>query len=262
MKIVGLGRTYREISSQAIYEADFVESIVGASKEIFPGFECGRFAPLVDSPYGASRPDLILVDDRYRTWCVVEVELEHHSLSGHVEPQIRCLASARYDSAEVLRAAQASLPAMNLRSLEQMLCSVPPQMVVIVPESKPRWRDALSPLGAIVTVVQVFEDAGGHRLYRVNGEQPRRPPSEAVGYVSRVPGMPTGLEAVGLPIGPDDDLVEMLFESEITRWRVVRPGGRLYLLPADRCPLPEGKSDKYSVVLTAEGVWEMEKNGN
>ena len=141
MRILGHGRSYLELSSKTLYESDFVESIVRFSNDIFPGFECGKFAPLIESPYGGSRPDLILVDRGYRTWCVVEVELEHHSLSGHVEPQIQCLANGVYDTAQVADAAVVALPHLDPQALRQLVLTAAPQMVVIVPEVRQRWRE-------------------------------------------------------------------------------------------------------------------------
>ena len=78
---------YEAIDGRSWYEQDF-ESVVGAhATALFPGCHVVPFKIAVESGYGRKIPDLALVDTDYREWSVVEIEMAHHSLHGHVIPQ-------------------------------------------------------------------------------------------------------------------------------------------------------------------------------
>lgn len=261
MRIVDGGRVYRPLSSRAVYERDFVASVLRTADTIFPGHVVAPYEPIVDSEYGTAKPDLILVDRRLVRWSVVEVELEHHSLSGHVEPQIRVLANGRYEEHHASAAVRA-LPGLDGRGLRNLVLTQQPHVVVIAPAAKDRWRHALTALGATLMIIQVFEDDTGNRVYRVNGDTPPSDPPQVVGHARRVPGLPTALEVVGLAGELDQDEIDLMFDDELTRWRVLRPGGKLLLMPIGRCPLPDGSLERYKVLETADRGRRLEQVGN
>ena len=68
-------------------------------KALFPDWRWYRWSPLLYTPDGAgTRPDALLLSESDYSWIVVEVELAHHSISGHIEPQLDRIRRATYDS--------------------------------------------------------------------------------------------------------------------------------------------------------------------
>jgi len=63
----------------------------------------------------------------------------------------------------------------------------------------------------------------------------------------------------------EDDLsagIDLLFNDELTRWKVVRAGADVLLLPRDRCPLPEAFTESYQITSVDDGTWRLESIGN
>src|SRR5665647_377735 len=90
------GRWFDPVSSKSLYEADYENALVEHASDLFPGYRCVPFKVLVESEYGIGKPDLALVDNEYRSWYVVEVELDTHPLKSHVEDQVRKFALGHY----------------------------------------------------------------------------------------------------------------------------------------------------------------------
>src|SRR5262245_12721093 len=95
-RILIKGSWYDPVAGSSLYEADYENAIIAHSAGLFPGFFCCKFKALIDSEYGRARPDLALVDEEYRSWYVVEVELDEHPLESHVEEQVRKFAYGVY----------------------------------------------------------------------------------------------------------------------------------------------------------------------
>ena len=74
---------YEPLSSRSMLEAEYEQSIYRYSPSLFPGYRCLKFNEIVNSAFGGSQADMVLVDSEYRGWTIVEAELEHHSLSRH-----------------------------------------------------------------------------------------------------------------------------------------------------------------------------------
>ena len=261
MKLVKPGSIFRLLSSMSIYEDDYVASILLAQRELFPGYLCGKFSPKVESEYGTSQPDLVLVDKRYRNWFVVEVELEHHSLRGHVEPQIRRLMNGIYTNAHAVDIHRC-FPDASLHAIGRLVRSAQPEIVVIAPDMRPRWIPILKSLGATLMVFQVYENDHGERVYAVDGEEITRFEDHVIGTATRTAAMRTALRLSGVS---EDDLsagIDLLFNDELTRWKVVRAGADVLLLPRDRCPLPEAFTESYQITSVDDGTWRLESIGN
>src|SRR4051812_24691321 len=98
---------------------------------LFPGFVAVPFKSIVSSDSGSARADYALIENGYRSWWVVEVELSTHSLHGHVIPQVSVLANARYGADEArLLAARASH--LEERRLVSLMKGLPPRVLVVV----------------------------------------------------------------------------------------------------------------------------------
>jgi hypothetical protein len=93
--------------------------ILNNSKYLFPGYFCFQFKKPVNSIYGTGIPDLVLIDQEYREWIIVEVELEHHRLQGDVLDQVVKFAAGEYKRghAEYLLAKHSELDTDRLVAL-------------------------------------------------------------------------------------------------------------------------------------------------
>ena len=84
---------FDQLSSTALYESEYERLLLSNARALFPDYHVVEFKPIIQSEYGTAKPDLALVDRDLRLWWVVEVELAHHSLKGHVLPQVEILTS-------------------------------------------------------------------------------------------------------------------------------------------------------------------------
>ena len=93
---------FEEIASHGYYEAEFEAILQNEAGRLFGSYHLVPFKTPVTSDVDADtrKPDFALVHKTYRSWWVVEVELGHHSLVGHVLPQVRTLAHAKYGAME------------------------------------------------------------------------------------------------------------------------------------------------------------------
>src|SRR5688572_1513008 len=94
---------FDEIASHGHYEAEFEVVLLQEAQRLFPNYFLVDFkTPVVSESDADSRAaDFALIHKTYRGWWVVEVELGHHSFEGHVLPQVRTLARAKYGAPEV-----------------------------------------------------------------------------------------------------------------------------------------------------------------
>lgn len=229
-RILHDGTWYRPISSRSINEDDYEHSIIAYSNKIFPNYHCVKFKASVQSEYGTSQADLALVDVQYRGWVVIEVELEHHQLGHHVEPQMRRLSSGRYDDSHA-RALCAQSSNLDLERVEQMILSTDPEFLVVVPIELPEWRTTLSNMGVKLATVQVFVDDRNRRLLAYDGDSPTHRPDE---FVSNL--VPSAITAnafeVELPAAlTDENVVTILIDGQLTTWRFIRTQREAYILP-------------------------------
>lgn len=125
------GRWFDPVSARSLYEADYENALVAHARHLFPGYRCVPFKFPVESEFGTGIPDLALIDNDYRSWYVVEVELDTHPLRGHVEEQVQKFASGKYDETHALYIHRKA-PDLSLDSLKQMLLGDQPRVLVLV----------------------------------------------------------------------------------------------------------------------------------
>lgn len=101
-------------------ELHFVKQITRCADKIFSGYYGREWTPIVRDGWGrGAQPDMVLVSVEFDLWYVVEVELVHHSLLGHIQPQLETLSSGIYDTTLLpsLAAAVPEVPTERLRKL-------------------------------------------------------------------------------------------------------------------------------------------------
>ncbi len=64
---------------------------------LFHGYFPIQVEPYFSTPGGDVMPDIVLISTDYKRWALVEVELETHSFTSHILPQLSKLIRARSD---------------------------------------------------------------------------------------------------------------------------------------------------------------------
>ncbi|HEX5714800.1 MAG TPA: hypothetical protein VF179_01500 [Thermoanaerobaculia bacterium] len=162
---------FDELASTSLYESEFESILLQEARKVFSEYYVVPFKTIVLSEEGDAKPDLALIHRQYRRWWVVEVEMSHHSLTGHVLPQVRRLARANYGDAEVAYLWEQS-PDLRRSSLVEMFKGSPPRILVVANAPVPGWIERLRAFDALVAVFQVFRSRTNKYLYRLNGEFP------------------------------------------------------------------------------------------
>jgi hypothetical protein len=162
---------YEELASTSLYESEFEHILFQEAARIFPEYHVVPFKTIVLSDDGDAKADFALVHRDYRSWWVVEAEMGHHSLEGHVVPQVRRLARGAYqdEHADYLCAQNVALDRLRVK---EMIKGGQPRVVVIVNIPVPGWKEQLRPFNAVVAIFQIFRSKMNRYVYRVNGDFP------------------------------------------------------------------------------------------
>lgn len=230
--MLAAGRWYEAITSRSWLERDFERVVIEHAEQLFPGWLCAEFRETIEGDDGTRKqPDLALVDRECRRWWVVEVELAHHDLYGHVLPQVDAFRTGRYEDAHAAALATA-LPQLSMERLTLMMRGVPPNVLVLVDSPSTLWRQPLREHGVYLGVVEPFRDEANQLILRLNGDQPELP-GEVLSRCSRSPSLrrlwrlhsPAALaEAADEPL-----LIE--YEGVVSEWHVVRLADAIMIKP-------------------------------
>jgi hypothetical protein len=210
-------RWYDAINSHSWYEREYENLVVDRSGVLFPDWLCVRFTTIVEGEDGGrNKPDLALIDRHYRTWWVVEVELAHHDLYGHVLPQVETFKTGRYgaDHADALLRARPELDGGRLRA---MMSGEHPEVLVIVDAPVEAWRGPLRSAGIALAIVEPFRDSSNHLILRLNGHQPQ-PPSALLTRCSRHPSFKRLWRVMSPAALPPDDPLLIEWGGTVVRW--------------------------------------------
>ena len=141
------------------------------ARALFPDYHVVEFKPIIQSEYGNARPDLALVARDLRLWWVVEVELAHHSLKGHVLPQVEILTSGHYGASEADLLAR-SIPELDSQTSSDLVKGAQPRVLVVVNQARPGWLEAVARLGASLMIAEIFRSGRNAHAIRANGTYP------------------------------------------------------------------------------------------
>jgi hypothetical protein len=168
---------YETIRSQSWAERDFEALVLAQAPVLFPSWRCVSFKTTIEGEDGVrKKPDLALIDHLYRQWWVVEVELAHHDLYGHVIPQIDAFRTGSYGAAHAA-ALLAAAPDLDADRLMVMVGGEPPGVLVIVDSPNTAWRAPLLERRVQLGVVEPFRSTGTTIAVRLNGDQPEPHPT-------------------------------------------------------------------------------------
>jgi len=243
---------YEAIDASSRYESEFAAVVVAQGARLFRGYRVVKFQRTVYSDSGSARPDYALIELHYKHWWIVEVEMAHHSLEGHVIPQVSTLCNAYYgpEEAEYL---SARTPELEPDRLKELLRGLPPKVLVIVNRSQPDWESALKRLGAELAVFEIFRSSRDRYAYRVEGIIPVAE-EEVVSKCWLDPILPAMLRIAspGALDLPHDGTIDILWEGRLTRWKRVASQDSVWLVAVDYSPLQLSK--KYELLYMSGGM--------
>lgn len=227
---------HQQVYDQMFYlnEMQFSAVVKAELSRVLPNFSILDFSPYILGDEGIRRrPDLALVDLNYTMWVVVEVELEHHSLRHHVEPQIRTFVTGRYDQdhAQLLCERDNSL---DFESLRNLIFYFPPIVSVVVNSRavlNSGWASLETDYSAHLTFLETFKARNGDVIFSITGYLPTPRPKQIIRTKKHVMmnalvcNFPNDVPATVR------DNVEICFENRIYEWPVLRTADSVIFLP-------------------------------
>lgn len=242
---------YYGLSSTAYFEVEYENLILSRAAELFPQHHAVPFKKLVESEGGRAIADLALIEKEYRKWWVIEVELAHHSLFGHVVPQVNVLSNANYGEEVAIYLAGQS-PQLDANSVRVMMKGHQPEVFVVVNQPVPGWISPLSVYGVRVAVIEVFRSDRNRHVLRINGEYPE-PPGDSVSVLRSDPALPRLMmvdSPASLP-GTSGDRIQIEYQGNVTEWTRIDARNRVWLAPVKDNPL--STNVKYELIKTTDG---------
>ena len=221
---------YEPVRPQSWFERDYEALVLAQAPDLFPAWQCVPFNETIVGEDGTrKKPDLALVDPLYRQWWVVEIELAHHDLLGHVIPQVDVFRSGSYEQRHAA-ALHRSAHDLDADRLDAMIQGDPPEVLVIVDSPSTEWRRPLLERRVSLAVVEPFRSTGTTIALRVNGDQPQPHPT-MLSRCSR--SQLRRLWKVHSPaaLPPDQDTLTIEFDGVETVWSVLHLHDAVLLKP-------------------------------
>lgn len=241
------GEFFLELSAYSLYESEFEGILVSNPDLLKPQQWVVPYKKTVYATDGSSaQADLAFIDKRYREWTVVEVEMNRHSLSGHVLPQVRTLKEALYDESDAAYLKNKE-PGLDLERLVDLVTLTAPTVAVIVNKPDSEWDLALGNLGVPQIVVEVFRSDRNHHAFRLEGQMDAMPP-HIVSYLSAdrtLPRLALAASPSALPC-LNGNTIELLWNGAIVSFRRMDTGDKCFLQCLGRSPLSVGQA--YAIV--------------
>jgi hypothetical protein len=252
-----VGDAYFEVvDSTSWYERDFESLIVARSQRIFPRWRCVQFTATVEGDDGTrKKPDLALIDEQYREWWVVEVELSHHDLYGHVVPQVQAFKTGLYGLTHVNELSKRA-PELNKERLAGMMLGAAPGILVVVDSPSTNWRAPLNSMGVELAIAEPFRSPAQETVLRLNGFQPE-PPGDVLTRCIRhrmVRRLWRVQSPAAIPL-PQDGLLSIEYEGNVATWRVVTLSDAVMLQP-ERGDLL-GSASTVDLTMRSDGTLEF-----
>ena len=235
---------FDQLSSTALYENEYERLLLSNAQALFPDYHVREFKPIIQSEHGTARPDLALIDRDLRLWWVVEVELAHHSLKGHVLRQVEILTSGHYGASEAELLTE-SIPELNSQAAADLVKGAQPPVLVIVNQTRPGWHEAIAQLGASLMIAEVFRSSRNAHAIRANGSYP----TIAGDFVSEcildrsLPGLLVVQSPARLDV-PQGARLKIEIAGTITEWTRFDVQNKVWLKPSGADPL-EGRGGPF-----------------
>ena len=226
--------------------------VVNQAGLIFPDYFTVPFKVPVETEDDRKIPDLAIIDKSYRRWWVVEVEMAHHSLNGHVIPQIETFTRGTYGNVHSEYLLK-QLPRLDYNRISDMVKWNQPGVLVIVNQDAPSWVGPIHDLGGLLMIVQIFRsDRNGH-VFRVNGDALSELSPEFISLCRLDPRIPRLLQIdspalLGVDVG---ETVSIFYEGGITNWSRLDTADQVWLNPMGNNPL--SSRQEYAIERETDG---------
>jgi len=256
-RVIHNGEIYHQISPSSLYESELENILFDNSDLIFPGFTWVPFKKTVESDHSSAKADFAIIENSYKEWWVVEVEMGDHSLNTHVLPQVETLLSANYGKPVADYLANKA-PALNREKVIDMLKGLPPGVIVVVNTPKSDWQNPIEKIGGQLSVFEIFRSDRNAHVFLIDGFIPGRE-VEFVSLCSFDPFIPNFLHiASPASLGiAENEIQEISYGDYISDWKRIDSGGTVWLAPIGPNPLPH--SHKYGLMHHDDGGLEFRR---
>ena len=122
-------------------EVEFEATAIEVLGEMYPDCHVIHFKPTIQFNGEGWRPDLALVDKKFRFWFVLEVEVSTHSLQKHVLPQVTAFKRGDYTGVEDVLARSLEISLDRAKTLNRF---VPRYVGVVSNHHDSHWQSALA----------------------------------------------------------------------------------------------------------------------
>lgn len=238
-KISIRGEVYSRIGGKLLFENQFLQTIVQNQNALFPGYTCIQYSALIETPLGAVRPDLALLDlEGYRDWWIVEVELAHHSLYWHVADQIEKLGHAKLSESNIDELIYACKGRADQDRLQQLLRETEPLVLCIVDFVAQDWKDAVGRDLVRWMEAAPYRSERGDLILRSEDQVPVRT-GQIVAQLTPIKGLPGVFMIRGGHDLPNLDILQIEYRGTTLLWvidaqrRIVSPTGDV-VMPTNR----------------------------
>ena len=258
MRLLLNGEWFDAVSSEGQYESEFEDLIKSRASSLFPDYHVVPFKMLIESEEGRKRPDLALIERNYRYWWVVEVEMAHHSLYGHVIPQIEVFARGKYGQ-EHCDYMVSKCKSLNEDALTDMIKGAQPRVVVVVNRSVPDWIEPIYRLDGLVAIVEIFRSGRNQHILRINGDYPSGSDDSLVSSCRLDSGM-LGLLQIDSPASlriANGAQTPIEFDGGLTNWTRLDSSDKVWLIPVGRNPLAANQN--YLILRNSKGRLSFKK---
>jgi hypothetical protein len=174
-------RKYELIPPGSIYEIQVQHIVAKHIPSIFPGYTGKICEPYFATSAGDVKPDIVIIKNDLSSWGVVEVEIDHHSWSAHILPQLTKLSYAKSDDRSNNTILDSFSEEFEREDLLNLLANAPDAYLVTHGSS----RDAESHLRELdiqALDIQIHKHPPGDYLLQVKD---RRDDYEKTGFIVR-----------------------------------------------------------------------------
>ena len=147
-------RKYARVTPGAVYETTVQTLIENNISSLFPEYFGKIFEPYFRTPAGDVKPDLVLIRHDYKGWMLVEVEVEGHSPSAHILPQLAKLTFASSNDEVLGHFVDHFSDSHNVKDLELALINEP-EVTLVIHGSSDSFQTELSKLGVTSLDVEI-----------------------------------------------------------------------------------------------------------
>ena len=246
------GSWFEPLSEGALYESEFEAQVLHYCRQIYTDYFLVPFKVLVSDDFSTAKADLAFVRKDYSNWWVVEVEMGHHSLRGHVIPQIETLARGDYGKTHAEYLATQLPDAIDRASALALMKGKSPGVLVIVNEPRQDWIEPLRQRDTLLSVFEVFRSSENQYLVRVNGDQIDSATEElSICYMDSILPRFLIVESPAALVQFRGQKIEIEITGTLTDWQIVETDQSFWLQALRNCNLKKNK--KYLLTKRKDG---------